>query len=142
MRENLNKAMAPSQLGAGVLGSMGLLGLFLASVGLYGVLQYAVSRRTREIGLRVALGATPANVLRLVVGESAVLVGGGIAIGLAAAVFAVRPLSMFLIADVRPTVATNFVAVSAVLCLVAALATISPTLRALRADPMTALSHE
>jgi predicted permease len=142
MRENLNSAMTSSQVGASVLGSMGLLGLFLASVGLHGVLLYAVSRRTREIGLRVALGATPGNVLSLVVRESAVLVGGGITIGLGIAVFAVRPLAMFLIADVHPTDATNFVAVAAALCLVAAIATIVPTLRALRADPMTALRHE
>ena len=121
---------------------MGLLGLFLTSVGLYGVLLYAISRRTREIGLRVALGATPGHVLRLVVGESAVLVGGGLAIGLGIAFIAVRPLSMFLISEVHSTEATNFVAVAAVLSLVAALATISPALRALRADPMTALRHE
>lgn len=74
--------------------------------------------------------------------ESAVLVGGGIAIGLCMAVFAVRPLAMFLIPDVRPTDAANFFVVAAVLCLVAALATVSPTLRALRADPMAALRHE
>lgn len=142
MRENLRNAMGPSQIGAVVLGSMGLLGLFLASAGLYGVLLYAISRRAHEIGVRVALGATRASVARLVAGESAMLVGGGIAIGLGLAVFAVRPLAMFLIADVHPADVTNFVAVAAILCLVAALATISPTLRALRADPMTALRHE
>jgi predicted permease len=142
MRENLRSAMTPSQVGASVLGSMGLLGLFLASAGLYGALLYAVTRRTREISLRVALGATRANILRLIVSESAILVGCGIAIGLGLAVFAVRPLAMFLIADVHPADVTNFVEVAVVLCLVAALAIVSPALRALRADPMTALRHE
>jgi predicted permease len=142
MRENLRDAMGPSQVGALVLGSMGLLGLFLASFGLYGVLLYSVNRRAREIGIRVALGATRTNVMGLVAGESAMLVGGGIAIGLGLAVFAVRPLAMFLIADVHPTEVVNFVVVAAILCVVAALATIFPTLRALRADPMAALRQE
>jgi predicted permease len=142
MRENLKKDLRESQVIASVLGAMGLLGLFLASVGLYGVLLYAVSRRSREIGVRIALGATAGRVLLLVVGESAILVGGGIAIGLAIAVFAVQPLAMFLIADVHPTNATNFGVVAATLCLVAALATISPMLRALRVNPITVLRHE
>ena len=70
------------------------------------------------------------------------LVGGGVVIGLSIALFAVRPLAMFLIADVHPVDTANFVAVAATLCLVAALATIVPTLRALRTDPMTALRYE
>jgi ABC-type antimicrobial peptide transport system permease subunit len=142
MRENVRRDIGQSQVIASVLGTMGLLGLFLASVGLYGVLLYAVSRRSREIGVRIALGATAGQVVRLVLGESAILVGGGIAIGLGIAVFAVQPLAMFLIADVHPTNATNFIAVAATLCLVAALATISPMLRALRVDPITVLRHE
>jgi len=142
MHENVKRDIGQSQVIASVLGAMGLLGLVLASVGLYGVLLYAVSRRSREIGVRIALGATASQVVRLVVGESAILVGGGIAIGLGIAVFAVQPLAMFLIADVHPTNATNFVFVAATLCLVAALATISPMLRALRVDPITVLRHE
>jgi predicted permease len=142
MRENVRRDIGQSQVIASVLGAMGLLGLVLASVGLYGVLLYAVSRRSREIGVRIALGATAGKVVRLVVGESAILVGGGIAIGLGIAVFAVQPLAMFLIADVHPTNAINFVLVAATLCVVAALATISPMFRALRVDPITVLRHE
>jgi ABC-type antimicrobial peptide transport system permease subunit len=142
MRENLRDAMGPSRISAAVLGAMGLLGLFLASAGLYGVLLFAVSRRTREIGIRVALGATRGQITRLVAGESAILAGAGIVIGLALAAFAVRPLSMFLIAGIHPSDAVNFITVAALLCLVAALATISPILRALRSDPVIALRQE
>ena len=142
MRDVFSWALLPSRIGAGVLGAMALLGLALASVGLYGVLLYAVSRRIGEIGVRVALGATPARVLGMVAGESARLLGAGMAIGLGVAVFAVRPLSMFLVPGVRPTDATNFVAVAFALSLVAALATLAPALRALRIDPAVALRQE
>jgi putative ABC transport system permease protein len=142
MRDVFSWALLPSRIGAGVLGAMALLGLALASVGLYGVLLYAVSRRIGEIGVRVALGATPAAVLSMVAGESARLVGAGMAIGLGLAAVAVRPLSMFLVPGVRPTDATNFVVVAIALSLVAALATVAPTLRALRIDPAVALRHE
>ena len=101
-----------------------------------------MSRRIREIGLRVALGATPAGILRLVLRQSAVLSAAGIGIGMALAVFAVRPLAMFLSPEVRPTDLTNFVVVGAVLAAVAAAATVSPAVRALRVDPVEALRHE
>jgi predicted permease len=142
MRRALTFALLPSQAGALVLGSVGLLGLALASVGLYGVLLYTVSRRIREIGLRVALGASPAAVLKLVVRQSLGLVGTGIGAGMTLAIFAVRPLAMFLIPNVRPTDPLNFVAVGVILCLVALMATVAPALRALRIDPLTALRHE
>ena len=142
MSQALDFAMLPSRMGAAILGSMGLLGLALASVGLYGTLLYAVSRRIREIGLRVALGAGPAEVLRLVLRQSFLLVGVGLAIGITLAVFAVRPLAMFLVPEVRPADAANFIVVGTVLCLVALLATVSPAVRALRVDPVVALRHE
>ena len=142
MHSALTFALLPSQAGALVLGSVGLLGLTLASVGLYGVLLYSVTRRVREIGLRVALGATPGAVLKLVLRHSLVLVSVGIGAGMLLAVFAVRPLALFLIPDVRPTDPLNFVAVGAVLSLVALIATIAPVLRALKIDPLTALRHE
>src|ERR1039457_5725599 len=118
MQEALGLALLPSCAGAMILGSMGLLGLALASIGLYGVLLYSVSRRIREIGLRMALGATSGGILKLVLGQSASLAAVGIAIGMALAVFAVRPLAMFLAPEVRPTDLTNFVVVGAVLALV------------------------
>jgi len=141
-RDIFSGALMPSRVGAGILGSMALFGLLLASVGLYGVLLYAIQQRTREIGIRVALGATPGDVLAMVAGQSLRLVAVGLVIGLALAVVAVRPLSMFLVPEVRPADPMNFALVACVLAAVAALATLAPTSRALRVDPAVALRHE
>lgn len=135
-------AMLPSRVGAALLGSIGLLGLALASIGLYGTLAYAVSRRIREIGLRVALGAAPGNVLALIVRQSASMVAIGVGIGLAIAALIVRPLAVFLVPEVRPEDPANFLAVAGILALVAIAATVAPAVRALRVDPLTALRHE
>jgi ABC-type antimicrobial peptide transport system permease subunit len=142
MREAFAWALMPSRVGAGVLGSMALLGLMLAAIGLYGVLLYAIQQRIPEIGIRVALGATPRDVFALVTVQSLRLVSAGLIIGLAVAVVAVRPLSMFLVPEVRPADPINFLAVAGVLVLVAGLATLAPTTRALRVDPAVALRHE
>jgi len=142
MSEIFAGALLPSRVGAAILGSMALFGLLLASIGLYGVLLYATEQRMREIGIRVALGATPGDVLAMVVGQSLRLVALGMAIGLALAAVAVRPLSMFLVPEVRPADPLNFVAVACALALVASLATLAPTARALRVDPAAALRHE
>jgi predicted permease len=142
MSQALGFALLPSRFGAAILGSVGLLGLTLAAVGLYGALLYSVSRRVREIGLRVALGATQGDVLGLIVRQSAVLVGTGVAIGLMLSILAVHPLAMFLIPEVRPADPTNFAIVGLVLGLVSLIATLSPAIRALRVDPVVALRHE
>ena len=142
MGEIFAGALLPSRVGAAILGSMALFGLLLASIGLYGVLLYATQQRIREIGIRVALGATPGNVFAMVVGQSLRLVAAGVVIGLTVAAVAVRPLSMFLVPEVRPADPMNFVAVAFVLALVAGLATVAPTARALRVDPAVALRHE
>jgi ABC-type antimicrobial peptide transport system permease subunit len=135
-------AMLPSRVGAALLGSIGLLGLVLSSIGLYGTLAYAVSRRIREIGLRVALGATPGAIFSLVLRQSGSLVATGLAIGLAIAALVVRPLSIFLVPDVRPGDPANFLVVAGVLGVVALAATLAPALRALRVAPTVALRHE
>jgi hypothetical protein len=142
MIRGLGLALLPSQAGAALLGTMGLLGLALASIGLYGILLYSISRRTREIGLRVALGATPAAVLRLVCRQSFGLVGAGLGIGLGLAFFATRPLAMFLVPGLSTTDPTSFGAVIGVLSAVALFATLTPAIRAMRVDPMSALRHE
>jgi ABC-type antimicrobial peptide transport system permease subunit len=142
MSKALVFALLPSRFGAAILGSVGLLGLTLAAIGLYGALLYSVSRRIREIGLRMALGATPRSVLVLVVRQSAVLVGTGLALGTGLAVLSVRPLALFLMPEVRPADPLNFVIVGGVLGLVALAATLSPAIRALRIDPLAALRHE
>ena len=142
MAELFAGALLPSRVAAMILGAMALFGLMLASIGLYGVLLYSTQQRIHEIGIRVALGATPRDVLALVGGQSFKLVATGMGIGLAVAVVAVRPLAMFLVPEVRPTDPMNFVAVACMLALVAGLATVAPTVRALRVDPAVALRHE
>ena len=142
MSQALTFALLPSRFGAAILGSVGLLGVALAAIGLYGALLYGVTRRLREIGLRIALGATWQDVLWLVLRQSVTLAATGIAIGITLAVFAVRPLAMFLTPEVRPTNVGTFVAVAAVMLAVTLTATISPALRSLRVDPITSLRYE
>jgi ABC-type antimicrobial peptide transport system permease subunit len=142
MRDALGFAFLPSRVGAALLGTMGLLGLALASIGLYGVLAYAVSRRIREIGLRMALGAASGAIVRMVLGQSLALVATGVAIGLGLAVFATKPLAMFLVPELSTTDPATFLAVLAVLVLVALIATLGPALRAVRVDPVVALRYE
>jgi len=142
MRSALGFALLPSRVGAALLGSAALLGLALASIGLYGVLAYSVTRRTSEIGLRMALGADGRAVLKMVLRESGALVGWGVAIGLGIAVFATRPLAMFLVSELRPTDPLTWLGVIGALAAVAAAATLAPALRAIRIDPLTALRSE
>jgi ABC-type antimicrobial peptide transport system permease subunit len=142
MRKALGFALLPSRIGAALLGSAALVGLALASIGLYGVLAYSVTRRTPEIGLRMALGADGKAVLIMVLRESGTLVGWGVAVGLGVAVFAVRPLAMFLVSELSPTDPLTFLGVILVLLAVAVGATLAPAMRAIRVDPMTALRSE
>jgi ABC-type antimicrobial peptide transport system permease subunit len=142
MRKALGFALLPSRIGAALLGSAALLGLALASIGLYGVLAYSVTRRTREIGLRMALGASGRAVVRMVLRESVALVGSGVAVGLGIAIFATRPLAMFLVSELRLTDPPTILGVIGVLTAVAVAATLAPALRAIRVDPMAALRSE
>jgi predicted permease len=142
METTVASSTLPNQIGAALLGAMGALGLVLASVGLYGVLAFAVSRRVREIGVRIALGASTSHVLRIVIGQAMALVGTGVASGLALALMATRPLAGFLSAGVSATDPTTLVAVAAMLGLTALVAAFVPAVRALRLDPMRALRCE
>lgn len=142
LRQAMGFALLPSQAGALALGSMGLLGLLLASVGLYGVLNYAVARRGREIGVRMALGAQRAQVLALVVRDTTLVTGVGLSIGVALAFLATQPLAMFLMPGLRPSDPLNYVVVAVVLGAVALVAAIGPALRALRVNPIVALRYE
>jgi putative ABC transport system permease protein len=110
----------------------------MAAVGIYGVLAYAVSRRTREIGIRMALGAQTRDVFQLIGGEGFVLVLAGIGMGLAGALALTRLMSSLLF-GVSPTDAATFAAVPAVLGAVALLACYLPARRAARVDPTVAL---
>jgi predicted permease len=142
MSRALAFAMMPSQAGAILLGSIGLLGLVLAAVGLYGLLAYAISRRTREIGLRVALGARRGDVVRLVMREGAWIVGTGLGVGTALALFVTRPLARFLVPGITPGDPLTYALVGAVLLAAGCAACFVPMLRALRIDPMLALRYE
>lgn len=142
MSRALGPALLPSRAGAAMLGAMGILGLMLAAIGLYGVLLYSVSRRTREIGLRMALGATPSHILWLIGRHSLVLVSSGVLAGLALSFFAVQPLALFLVPGMSTLDPMTFLAVIGVLGAVAFAAVLTPAKRALRVDPMTALRYE
>jgi predicted permease len=142
MNRALGLALLPSQAGAITLGAMGILGLMLAAIGLYGVLLFSVSRRTREIGLRVALGATRSDVLRMVGRQSLALVGGGMLAGLALAFLVMQPLALFLVPGLSTLDPTALLAVIGVLAATALLASLAPAVRALRIDPLTALRYQ
>jgi putative ABC transport system permease protein len=117
------------------------IALVLAAVGVYGVIAYSVSQRTREIGVRVALGAQRSNVLRLILGDGAVLAAVGIGLGLIGALGVTRFLRAMLF-GVSPFDPVSFVAVAAVLSAIAFLASYVPARRAARVDPIEALRQE
>jgi predicted permease len=135
------KPLLPARLGAMLVGAFGLLGLILASVGVYGVISYSVSQRTQEIGIRTALGAQRSNVLAMVLrqGMTMALIGTGVGIVLAFLLF--RGLHSVLY-GVQSTDLATLAAVSALLLTVAFLASYVPALRATKVDPVIALRNE
>jgi ABC-type antimicrobial peptide transport system permease subunit len=142
MSENLELSTYPNKIGAAMLGVMGALGLVLASIGLYGVLAYTVSRRIREIGVRIALGASAAQVLRIVLGQAMALAGIGVAIGLALSLVSTRALATFLSAGVSVTDPITLAAVVGILAVTALSAAFVPAMRAVKIDPIAALRYE
>jgi predicted permease len=140
MERHLGISLLPARLTGAALGVFGLLGLVLASVGMYGVMAYSVAQRTREIGIRMATGAEPGAVVRLIMRQGLTLVAVGTVIGLAGAWGASRLLRGLLYGDASAPL--TFVVVPAVLVSVAALATFIPARRAARVDPAITLRAE
>src|SRR5262249_5405529 len=131
----------PLRLGAMLASLFGALALALASMGLYGVMAYAVGARTHEVGVRIALGARGADVLRLVLRQGLRLVIIGASFGLAISVAATRVLRAALY-GLSPTDPAAFIAITLLLGIVAMLACYIPARRATKVDPMVALRHE
>ncbi len=141
MDQILYGASAPPRLRTQLLSSFSLLALMLTVVGLYGMMTYSISQRTHEIGVRIALGAPPAGIVRLVLGESALLIGAGLLLGLAGAIALTRFLSTLLYA-IKPTDPATFLFVSSLMLAVGFLACYVPARRASEVDPTVALRYE
>jgi putative ABC transport system permease protein len=137
----IERSATPAKFRTLMLGLFSVMALVLAAVGIFGVVSYSVSRRTHEIGIRMALGASPGSVRRLVIGESARLVFFGLLAGIPAAFVLTRFLSSLLF-GVTATDPLTFIGVGLLLALVAAVASHIPARRAMRVDPMVALRYE
>jgi putative ABC transport system permease protein len=141
MDDLLSETVAQPRLQTGLLSLFAGLALMLAAVGLYGVLAYVVTQRTREIGVRIALGAQKRNVLSLVIGQGMKLASAGVLIGLLLALALTRVLRSLLY-DVKPTDPLTFVAVTLLLIVIALIACLMPARRAAHMNPMEALRCE
>lgn len=141
LQDQIGIAVLPQRLAATLLSAFGLVAVLLAVIGLYGVMAYAVSQRTREFGIRTALGATRRDVAALVVSEGLVLAAVGTLLGVAASV-AVTRLARALLFEVSPTDPIVFGGVTALLLGVTVLASYVPARRAARVQPMEALRYE
>jgi macrolide transport system ATP-binding/permease protein len=141
LKEHLGVALTPARGTAAVLGSFGLLALALASIGIYGVTAYSVAQRTREIGIRIALGAEASDVVRLIVRQGIMLTLAGLAIGLSGALVLTQLMTSFLY-GVSATDAITFAVVPLLLAVIAVIACYLPARRATKVDPMIALRCE
>jgi putative ABC transport system permease protein len=141
MEERVSTSVAQPRLNLSLLVAFAALALILAAVGVYGVMAYAVTQRTREIGVRMALGAMPKDVLRQVIAEGGRLALMGLTLGVLAALALTRCMASLLF-EVKATDPATFIAVAAVLVVVALAACVVPALRATRVDPIVALRYE
>jgi predicted permease len=141
LRTQVRESLVQDQLMATLCGFFALLGVLLAAVGLYGVISYTMARRTNEIGIRMALGAEPRFVLRMVLGQGLLLASVGIAIGLVAS-FALVGVLRSMVYGVTPSDPLTFLLVTSLIVTISLLACYIPARRAMRIDPMVALRYE
>jgi predicted permease len=141
MDERVQESLARRRFSMVMLGLFAALALALATIGIYGVMAYMVNQGTREIGIRLALGATQRNILHLIVRQGMILALTGVAIGLAGA-FALTRLMRSLLFGIRSTDPLTFAGIAALLTLIALLASYIPARRAARIDPMVSLRCE
>ena len=141
LADNIEISLFPARLGAVLLGVFGVLALLIASIGIYGVMSFGVSQRTREMGIRMALGAQRGDVLRMVILQGMKVAVIGVAIGSGLALASTRVVSSYLY-DVSTTDPSTFVGMTLILIGVACLACYVPARRATRVDPLEALRYE
>jgi macrolide transport system ATP-binding/permease protein len=141
LSDHMNVPLFPFRMAATVLGSFGILAIILAAIGIYGVMSYVVASRTREIGVRIALGAAKRDVLILIIGQGMTLALIGLGIGLVIA-FGMAQLVAKLLFGVSPLDPITFAGVSLLLGVVAMLACYIPARRAVKVDPLVALRYE
>jgi putative ABC transport system permease protein len=141
LQETVSDLVAPQRFTTLLLAGFAALSALLSAIGIYGVMSYSVTQSTREIGVRMALGAQPRNVLRLVVGRGMLLALIGILLGLAGS-YALTRLMTTLLFQVKPTDVTTFLTVAFVLLVIALIACYIPGRRATKVDPLTALRYD
>jgi putative ABC transport system permease protein len=141
MEERREAALAPERFELALAGAFAIIAILLAAAGIYGVMSYLITHRTREIGIRVAMGARPADVLRMVIGETSILVLLATALGLGSAWALTRFIRSMLygVSELDPV---TFLVMPVLLALVVLIAALGPSLRAVHVDPMTALREE
>jgi macrolide transport system ATP-binding/permease protein len=138
MREQVNRTTSAQTIAFRLLGVFGGVALLLSAVGLYGLMSYSVEQGTREMGLRIALGATPASVLRLIVARGLMLTASGVALGLGVALLSTR-LMGYLLYKVSPQDPVAFGAALVIMAIASVAACFLPAFRAMRTDPIRAL---
>jgi putative ABC transport system permease protein len=141
MEEVVARSMSERRFALDILGFFGVVALLLAAIGIYGVMTYTFSQRSQEIGIRMALGAQRADILRLAIGEGMSLVALGLGLGILGALVLTRYLRTMLF-SVTPTDPLTFTAIAGILALVALLACFIPAQRATQVDPLVALRDE